>query len=87
MLNATPEKSDQTKRQTDRPVYNCLQCDSKRQLVVDGAPVTFLDIHLECDKMMTRWCNCTGAPPDKNTPDRTRDDDVIVPLLPKKKKT
>jgi len=59
---------------------------SKRQLVVDGAPVTFLDIHLECDRMMTPWCNCTGAPPDKNTPDRTRDDDVIVPLLPKKKK-
>jgi len=30
----------------------------KRQLVVDRAPVNFLDIHLECDKSVTPWCNC-----------------------------
>ena len=69
---------------------------------------------------MTPWCNCTGAPPDTNKPDRysmnlnpscifvltytnakipqnfstdlsfnifrTRDEDVVVPLIPKKQR-
>ena len=40
----------------------------------------------ECDRDLTPWCNCTGAPPDTAPVDRTRDEDVVVPLLPKKKK-
>jgi len=59
---------------------------SKRELVIDGATVNYLDIQLECDKLVTPWCNCTGAPPDRNPPDRTRDEDVIVPLVKKKKR-
>eukprot|EP00090_Calanus_glacialis_P047172 TRINITY_DN9643_c0_g1_i2.p1 TRINITY_DN9643_c0_g1~~TRINITY_DN9643_c0_g1_i2.p1 ORF type:complete len:330 (-),score=107.39 TRINITY_DN9643_c0_g1_i2:83-1072(-) len=82
--NATRRRDRQTGLAKTAFAYNVI---SKRQLVVDGAPVTFLDIHLECDRMMTPWCNCTGAPPDKNTPDRTRDEDVVVPLLRKNKKT
>jgi len=59
---------------------------ANRKLVIDGTPVNLLDIHLECDRAMTPWCNCTGAPPDTNKPDRSRDEDVVVPILPKKQK-
>lgn len=59
---------------------------SKKELLVDGARVNYLDIQLECDKLVTPWCNCTGAPPDKNPPDRTRDEDVVVPIVKKKKR-
>ena len=59
---------------------------AKRNLTIDGTPVVMLDIHLECDKALTPWCNCTGAPPDTNKPDRSRDEDVIVPLIPKKQR-
>jgi len=57
---------------------------NKRNISIDGAQVNLLDIHLECDKAITPWCNCTGAPPDTNTPDRSRDEDVVVPLIPRK---
>jgi len=60
---------------------------SRRRLIIDGALVHFLDIELECDRELTPWCNCTGAPPDTAPIDRTRDEDVVVPLIPKKKKT
>jgi len=36
-------------------VYNVR---SKKQLVLDGAPVHFLDVSLECDRFFTPWCTC-----------------------------
>jgi len=59
---------------------------ARRSIQVDGSTVNFLDIQLECDRVLTPWCNCTGAPPDTNPPDRTRDEDVVVPILPRKNK-
>ena len=79
--NATRRRDKQTGLST---VF--YKVSAKRHLTVDTVPVTLLDVHLECDKTMTPWCNCTGAPPDTNKPDRTRDDDVVVPLIPKKQR-
>jgi len=58
----------------------------RRRLSIDNTQVNFLDIELECDRDLTPWCNCTGAPRDTNPPDRSRDEDVVVPLIPRKKK-
>lgn len=58
---------------------------SKTQLTVDGAETNFLNVLLTCDRNMTPWCNCTGAPADTAPLDRTRDEDVVVPLLKKRK--
>ena len=79
--NATRRRDRQTGLATT--FYKVL---SKKELIIDGATVNYLDIQLECDKLVTPWCNCTGAPPDKNPPDRSRDDDVIVPLVKKKQR-
>jgi len=79
--NATRRRDRQTGLST-----TFYKVSSKRKLVVDNASVTFLDIRLECDMLVTPWCNCTGAPPDRSPPDKTRDEDVIVPLVPRKKK-
>jgi len=79
--NATRRRDKQTGLST---VF--YKVSAKRHLTVDTVPVTLLDVHLECDKAMTPWCNCTGAPPDTNKPDRTRDEDVVVPLIPKKQR-
>ncbi|CAD7084637.1 unnamed protein product [Hermetia illucens] len=32
-----------------------------RQLTIDGAAVTVLNIHLECDHKSTPWCDCSGS--------------------------
>jgi len=79
--NATRRRDRQTGLST-----TFYKVSGKRQLVVDNASITFMDIRLECDMLVTPWCNCTGAPPDRSPPDRTRDEDVIVPLVPRKKK-
>merc|ERR1719394_968730 len=79
--NATRRRDKQTGLST---VF--YKVSAKRHLTIDTVPVTLLDIHLECDKGMTPWCNCTGAPPDTNKPDRSRDEDVVVPLIPKKQR-
>jgi len=59
---------------------------ARRNINIDSSHVNFLDIELECDRELTPWCNCTGAPKDTNLPDRTRDEDVVVPLIPRKNK-
>jgi len=59
---------------------------SRHSFSIDGAEVNFLNVKLICDKDLTPWCNCTGAPPDRNPVDRSRDDDVVVPLLKKKQR-
>ncbi|XP_023347212.1 beta-1,4-galactosyltransferase 7 isoform X2 [Eurytemora carolleeae] len=56
----------------------------KQNLVIDKADVHLLDIKLICDTDLTPWCNCTGAPPETAAKDRTRDEDVIVPLIKRK---
>lgn len=30
-----------------------------KNLTIDGAPVTILNIQLHCDKILTPWCDCT----------------------------
>jgi xylosylprotein 4-beta-galactosyltransferase len=57
-----------------------------RKLSIDGAEVNFLDVNLICDTSLTPWCNCTGAPRETEPLDKTRDDDVVVPLLKRNKK-
>lgn len=58
---------------------------SKRSLQIDGTPVTLLDVELVCDTSLTPWCNCTGAPKETEPVDRSRDADVIVPIIKNKK--
>jgi len=76
------------RRDKETGVSNTIyKVEARRNLMIDGARVNFLDIQLECDRSLTPWCNCTGAPPDTSPLDKTRDEDVVVPLLPKKKKS
>jgi len=58
---------------------------AKRDLKIDGADVHMMEVELECDRSVSPWCDCKGAPPDNSPADRSRDEDVVVPLLPKKK--
>ncbi|XP_055593109.1 beta-1,4-galactosyltransferase 7-like [Uranotaenia lowii] len=32
--------------------------DSRKQLTIEGVPLTVLNINLECDKSVTPWCEC-----------------------------
>ena len=57
--------------------------ERRTRLVVEGAAVNLLNVALNCDKELTPWCNCTGVPNDKGKQDRTRDENVVVPLLPR----
>jgi len=50
-------------------------------LNINGAEVHFIDVMLICDTNMTPWCNCTGAPKDTEPLDKTRDEDVVVPVV------
>jgi len=59
---------------------------SRRKLEIDGAVVMFLDVVLICDKQLTPWCNCTGAPLETEERDLTRDEDVVVPIIKRQKK-
>jgi len=59
---------------------------ARRDLRLDGAPVHLLEVELECDKSISPWCDCKGAPQDNGPMDRSRDEDVVVPIVPKKRK-
>jgi len=58
----------------------------KYTITIESATIHFLDVNLECNKSLTPWCNCTGAPRDTNKIDTSRDDDVVVPLIPRRTK-
>ena len=60
---------------------------TKYKMEIKSTKINFLDVNLECNTALTPWCNCTGAPPDTAKLDRTRDDDVVVPLIPRRTKT
>lgn len=56
-------------------------------MTIDGAPVTLLNVVLECDKEVTPWCDCTesvGNTPKSHQP-LSVSEDVIVPKLNRKK--
>lgn len=59
---------------------------SRHTLSIDGTEVIFLNVNLVCDTQLTPWCNCTGAPPETEARDLSRDQDVVVPLIKKPKK-
>jgi len=59
---------------------------SKKAIVIDGHPMTLLNVRLWCGKEETPWCDCTGVTPDK--PRKfARTKDSIMPVLPKRNKT
>lgn len=35
---------------------------SRKELTIDGAHLTVLNVNLECDKNLTPWCDCSDAP-------------------------
>ncbi|MCL4146200.1 UNVERIFIED_CONTAM: hypothetical protein GTU68_017231 [Idotea baltica] len=60
---------------------------SRKELTIEGYPLTMLNVELECEPSVTPWCNCTQnvgntRPSAKDSKDRT---DVIAPLLNRKK--
>ncbi|XP_042230675.1 beta-1,4-galactosyltransferase 7-like isoform X1 [Homarus americanus] len=60
---------------------------SKKEMTIQGAPMTILNVELECDRYVTPWCDCTeniGNTP-KSQQSSPKSDDVIVPRLNRKK--
>lgn len=60
---------------------------SRKEVTIDGAPLTILNTVLECDKAITPWCDCTeniGNTP-KSQQKSSKSEDVIVPRLNRKK--
>lgn len=60
---------------------------SRREMTIDGAPFTLLNVVLECDKEVTPWCDCTenvGNTP-RSQQSFSKSEDVIVPKLNRKK--
>lgn len=56
------------------------------QNCVDDVPYTLLNIILECDRSKTPWCDCRDSPKREKPKNLKRDEDVIVPILKKRKK-
>lgn len=60
---------------------------SRKEMTIDGAPVTILNTVLECDKVMTPWCDCTesvgNTPRSQRAPSKS--EDVIVPRVDPKR--
>ncbi len=56
------------------------------QNCVDNVPYTLINVVLECDRDRTPWCDCRGAPPREKPKNLVRDEDVIVPLIKRKRK-
>ncbi|KAK4327883.1 hypothetical protein Pmani_001689 [Petrolisthes manimaculis] len=60
---------------------------ARKELTIQGAPVTVLNVVLECDHSVTPWCDCTesigNTPRDPQQSAKTQD--VIVPRLNRKK--
>lgn len=57
----------------------------KYNMEIESTKINLLNVILECNRTFTPWCNCTGAPPDTGKIDRSRDEDVVVPLIPKRR--
>lgn len=60
---------------------------SRKEMTIEGAPLTILNVILECDRNVTPWCDCTEnvgntKPLQHKSENR---DDVIVPKLDRKK--
>lgn len=53
------------------------------QNCVDNVAYTLLNVILECDRSKTPWCDCKDAPKREKPKNLPRDEDVIVPILPK----
>lgn len=55
-------------------------------MTIEGAPLTILNVILECDRNVTPWCDCTenvgNTKPVHKAENR---EDVIVPKLDRKK--
>lgn len=60
---------------------------SRKEMTIDGAPVTILNTVLECDKVITPWCDCTesvgNTPRSQRAPSKS--EDVIVPRVDPKR--
>ncbi|KAG0696232.1 Beta-1,4-galactosyltransferase 7 [Chionoecetes opilio] len=60
---------------------------SRKEMTIDGAPLTILNTVLECDQDVTPWCDCTenvgNTPKAQQRPSKS--EDVIVPKLNRKK--
>lgn len=54
---------------------------SRKLLTFDGHAITLLNIKLDCDKIKTPWCDCSGVEPDKPKKMK-RIKDSIMPILP-----
>lgn len=67
--------------------YSTLSLLFTFQMTIEGAPLTILNVILECDRNVTPWCDCTEnvgntKPLQHKSENR---DDVIVPKLDRKK--
>ncbi|XP_076061435.1 beta-1,4-galactosyltransferase 7 isoform X2 [Oratosquilla oratoria] len=60
---------------------------SKREITVEGAEVTILNVILECNRSITPWCDCTENVGNtlKGQKKREKMDDIIVPKIDRKK--
>lgn len=36
-----------------------------KNVTIDGAPLTIVNVHLYCDKILTPWCDCTDNKTNK----------------------
>lgn len=55
------------------------------QNCADSIPYSLINVALKCDRKKTPWCDCRDAPPREKPKNLERDDDVIVPIIKKKK--
>ncbi len=56
------------------------------QNCIDNIPYVLINVVLECDRSKTPWCDCKDAPKmDSKPKNLERDDDVIVPIIKRKK--
>ena len=66
---------DNVQFKTGRIFQNC----------VDNIPYTLINVVLECDRGKTPWCDCKNAPKLEKPKNLPRDEDVIVPIIQRKK--
>ena len=56
------------------------------QNCADNVPYSLMNVVLQCDRQKTPWCDCRNAPPEVKPKNLERDEDVIVPIIKKRKK-
>ncbi|CAL4080865.1 unnamed protein product [Meganyctiphanes norvegica] len=60
---------------------------NRKEMTIQGAPVSIINVILECNKAITPWCDCTeniGNTKTKRKPGE-RSNDVIVPKLDRRR--